>query len=99
MSRKIVRLTVVHDEIRKGQARAVRQEMFDSVRSASAEFGQNISGYAMVIWNRKGELMTTMSYGHGPYSRATIPAETCRALDRHLAIQCARFPSSMNDEE
>jgi hypothetical protein len=88
--RKIVQLAYVRAERRASEASQVRRTLFRCVRNASDWHGANLSGFALVTWNRAGDMRSSLSEGHGPVSIDVIPCQVRDALNRHVAAEIVR---------
>ena len=67
----------------------MRRDMHAGVRSVCADFEDNLSGYFLVGWDRKGEFHSLINTGYGPFGWGRLP-EVCRdAINRHISIAVA----------
>lgn len=82
--RKIVRLSLVRDERKALEAKLVRASIFDCGRDVVRILGDNISGFALVSWDRKGSVSTALDCGYGPITRRRIPSFCLDALQQHV---------------
>lgn len=94
--RKIVRLVQIRNERRAAEARHTRRFLFQTARNAVSSYGDEISGYAVVVWNRKGEMHTGIYEGHGPIACGRIPREVGDALQNHIAAEMAQASKVIN---
>ena len=51
-----VRLTEVIDGQKRNAGRDMRQSLFERCRAAADQLGDNISGFALVVWDNQGDL-------------------------------------------
>jgi hypothetical protein len=70
-------------------ARALRADLYARCRSILAELGDEVSGFALVVWDREGELRSAYDTGYGPLRPAIIPTLASDALNRHVALDMA----------
>lgn len=73
-----------HDE-----AREIREALFAQCRSILDQLGDDVSGFALVVWDRRGELRSSYDTGHGPLRPALVPTLASDALNRHVALDMA----------
>ena len=55
---RIERLVEVADERRKADARELRAALFGRCRAACDQLGDEIVGFALVVWDRQGDMRT-----------------------------------------
>jgi len=53
------------------------------------QLGDDVSGFALVVWDRRGELRSSYNTGHGPLRPALVPTLAGDALNRHVALDMA----------
>lgn len=82
---KHISLMEVLGERRAEEARDVRRTLFESCRTVLADLGDDVSGFAVVVWTREGELRSALDTGYGPIRPALIPTLAGDALNRHVA--------------
>jgi hypothetical protein len=73
-----------HDE-----AREIREALFGQCRSILEQLGDDVSGFALVVWDRRGDLRSSYDTGHGPLRPALVPTLAGDALNRHVALNMA----------
>ena len=83
--RKIVRLSVIRNERKASEAKNIRTSLFRSAKNASEYHRDDLSGFALITWNRTGEMRTALNPGYGPLAWARMPSECHEALNRHVA--------------
>ena len=88
-SRKPVSFAAVADARRRDEVRQVRARLFVQCRQILDELGEDVSGFAIVVWDRSGELRSAYDTGHGPLRPAIIPTLVGDALNRHVALDMA----------
>jgi hypothetical protein len=74
---------------RQREARDVRQALFAQCRSILDQLGEDVSGFALVVWDREGDLRSAYYTGHGPLRPALIPTLAGDALNRHVTLNMA----------
>jgi hypothetical protein len=89
MTRPPVPLSVVIDEERRAAGRHMRQTLFERCRAAVDQLGDNISGFAIVVWDKQGDLRSAYDATRGPIGPALVPTLVSDALNRHVAVKLA----------
>lgn len=79
----------VASERKHDEAREVREALFGQCRSILEQLGDDVSGFALVVWDRRGELRSSYDTGHGPLRPALVPTLAGDALNRHVALDMA----------
>ncbi len=82
----VLSLRVVEDERRREEARNVRAALFAECRSILEQLGEDVSGFALVIWDRQGDLRSSYYTGYGPIRSALVPTLAGDALNRHVGL-------------
>jgi hypothetical protein len=82
-------LTAVADDRRAEQARQLRSTLFQHARVATAQMGEGIGGFALVVWDREGNLRSAYDTSHGPIRAPLLPRLVADALNRHVAVMIA----------
>jgi hypothetical protein len=88
MSRPVP-LTDVRDDRKRQDARDMRQSLFQRCRAAADQLGDNISGFALVVWDNHGDLRSAYDAARGPIGPALVPTLVSDALNRHVAVKLA----------
>jgi hypothetical protein len=88
--RKVVRLSVVRNERKASEARRARQTLYRCARNASSAHGIELSGFALVTWDRHGMMHTALYEGYGPVAWGRIPHEVETALSQHICTEMAQ---------
>lgn len=86
---RIHNLIEIITERKKLEAKGVRQSMYEACRSISIDLGDDIAGFAIVVWGSDGELRSAYDPGRGPIKAALIPTLAGDALNRHVALDMA----------
>jgi hypothetical protein len=75
--------------------------MHGCARRASEQHGDYLSGFALVTWDRSGQMESAYMAGHGPHGWASIPGQVRDALNRHMAVELAQHstPIWLGDDE
>jgi len=71
------------------EAREIREALFGQCRSILEQLGDDVSGFALVVWDRRGDLRSSYDTGHGPLRPALVPTLAGDALNRHVALDMA----------
>jgi hypothetical protein len=53
------------------------------------QLGDEISGFAIVVWDKKGDLRSAYDATRGPIGPALVPTLVSDALNRHVAVKLA----------
>jgi hypothetical protein len=88
MSRPI-RFSAVVDNRKRADGREMRQSLFERCRAAADQLGDNIAGFALVVWDTKGDLRSAYDATRGPIGPALVPTLVSDALNRHVAVKLA----------
>lgn len=82
---------------RKAHAKDIRRKLFGEVRIAMAEMGEDFAGYAVVTWDREGNLRSAYDTSGGPIRAPLVPTLVADALNRHVAVMIARQHDEANE--
>jgi hypothetical protein len=82
-------LKLVVDEQRRAAGRDMRQALFERCRAAIDQLGDDISGFALVVWDKQGDLRSAYDATRGPIGPALVPTLVSDALNRHVAVKLA----------
>ena len=83
------RLQAIANDRRHQEARDVRSALFEQCKSVLAQLGDEVSGFALVVWDRQGDLRSAYDTGYGPLRPALIPTLVGDALNRHVTLDMA----------
>ena len=75
---------------RKGEAEAVQARARVSLEAALGTIGEDIGGYAIVVFDRTGNASTGVCTQFLPWGRTPMATFTRDALVLHEARQCAK---------
>jgi hypothetical protein len=67
----------------------VRRIMGRAVRNQLAAHGDDLAGFCLVSWDRRGEPCSAYLTSEGPVSRGLLPTYTHDVLQRHLSVTLA----------
>jgi hypothetical protein len=84
---------------KRAAAKDVRATMFARCRAALDQFGDDVAGFALVVWDRSGDLRSAYETSIGPIRPALVPTLAADALNRHVAVVVAeqRLTGTWND--
>jgi hypothetical protein len=82
-------LQAIANERRHEEARDVRSALFEQCRSILAQLGDDVSGFALIVWDRHGDLRSSYDTGFGPLRPALVPTLAADALNRHVTLDMA----------
>lgn len=74
---------------RASQARDTRHALFERCRSAVVQAGEDLAGFALVVWTQDGEMRSSYETSAGPVRPPLVPTLVADALNRHVAIVLA----------
>jgi hypothetical protein len=92
-----VSLKVVSNEKRQSDGRSMRHELFGRCRAAADQMGDEIAGFAIVVWDQNGDMRTSYNAARGPIGPALVPTLVSDALNRHVAVKLAEERLAGND--
>jgi hypothetical protein len=87
--KRSIRLAPIADKRRADEARTIRAALFVRCRAAIDQVGDDIAGFAIVVWDRNGDLRSAYDTSHGPIGPALVPTLAADALNRHVAVMLA----------
>src|SRR5437660_12823299 len=74
---------------KRNDAPDLRRSLFYACREIAAQLGDDIAGFAVVAWNREGELRSAVDAAHGPITESLVPTLAGDALNRHVTLNMA----------
>jgi hypothetical protein len=83
---KPIRLHDVSSAQRSEAARALRAALFQRCRAAIEQMEDDISGFALVVWDREGNMRSAYDATNGPIRAPLVPTLAADALNRHVAV-------------
>jgi hypothetical protein len=92
-----ISLKVVSGQRRQNDGRSMRQELFGRCRAAADQVGDDIAGFAIVVWDQNGDMRTSYNAARGPIGPALVPTLVSDALNRHVAVKLAEERLAGND--
>lgn len=87
---RVVSLESVRDERQSSEALELRVELWSAMDRACEQVGDDISGYALVVWDKVGDLRSAYNAARGPIGPGLVPTFVSDALNRHLAVMLAK---------
>jgi|SRR5579864_2549468 len=90
-------LALVAASRRKDEARGVRASLFKRCRAAIDQMGDDIAGFALVVWDREGDLRSSYDTNYGPIRPALVPTLVADSLNRHVAVMLAAQRAAEGD--
>ena len=67
----------------------MRQALFQRCRAAAEQVGDQIAGFAIVVWDERGDMRSAYDATRGPIGPALVPTLVSDALNRHVAVKMA----------
>jgi len=92
-----ISLKAVSSQQRHKDGQTMRQELFGRCRAAADQMGDDIAGFAIVVWDQNGEMRTSYNTARGPIGPALVPTLVSDALNRHVAVKLAEERLAGND--
>lgn len=86
---KPVSLKEISNQQRRYAGKDMRKSLFERCRAAVDQLGDEISGFAIVVWDKQGDLRSAYDATRGPIGPALVPTLVSDALNRHLAVKLA----------
>jgi hypothetical protein len=86
---QVHQLSEIVSERKRADAKNSRRSLFEACKTVTNDLGDDISGYAIVVWGKDGELRSADDAGAGPIKPALIPTLAGDALIRHVALDMA----------
>ena len=94
---QVTRLREVSDERRTSAAKELRGALFQRCRAAIEQMGDDISGFALVVWDREGNLRSAYDASNGPIRAPLVPTLAADALNRHVAVMLSAAKQSVEE--
>lgn len=86
---KPISLATIQTKKKNSAARDLRADLFQRCRAAIDQMGDNIAGFALVVWDHEGDLRSAYNAQQGPIGPALMPTLVADALNRHVAVMLA----------
>lgn len=84
----VVLKTIVNQQQRAAE-REARRALFKRCREAIDQLDGEIAGFAVVVWDKQGNLQSAYDAARGPIGPALVPTLVSDALNRHVAVKLA----------
>lgn len=88
-----VNLSIVRAERQMAQtkrhAREMRSDLFKAARGMLRQAGDDIAGYALIVWDKDGDTGSKYKRIGGPIGRRAIPLHAANVLNQHVAADMA----------
>jgi hypothetical protein len=85
----LIHLREVANSQRATTARELRAALFQRCRAAIEQMGDDVSGFALVVWDREGHMRSAYDATNGPIRAPLVPTLVADALNRHVAVKIA----------
>lgn len=76
------------------EAELARVDLLEKCDAAIDAVGNDVAGFALIVWNRNGEMRTVYDASKGPIGPALLPTLASDALNRHVAVMLAKEDAS-----
>src|SRR3954465_15564828 len=97
MTGRVHKPTELVSEQRSEEAREIRRALFARCRAAIDQMGDDIAGFALVVWDREGYLRSAYDATRGPIRAPLVPTLAADPLNRHLAVMLAEEQRSKGE--
>lgn len=81
---KLVLLSTVRDERKHEAAKKLRSDLFKAARDMVGQAGDNLGGYALVVWDESGATGSKYRCEADVISRRFVPLHVANALNQHI---------------
>lgn len=78
----------------KREAELARADVLAKCEAAIDAVGNDVAGFALIVWNGYGEMRTVYDASKGPIGPALLPTLASDALNRHVAVMLAKEEAS-----
>jgi hypothetical protein len=72
------------------EAELVRADLMAKCAAAVEAVGNDVAGFALIVWNGNGEMRTVYDASKGPIGPALLPTLVSDALNRHVAVMLTK---------
>src|SRR5258708_5440480 len=86
---QIHHLSEIVSDRKRVEAKNTRRALFEACRAVADDLGDDLAGYAVIVWGKDGELRSAYEAGQGPIKPALVPTLAGDALNRHVARDMA----------
>jgi len=97
MTKRVVKLSVVRNQRKAAEAKSLRSDLFNSARRISSAMGDEFGGYAIVAWERNGDVYSSINNSYGPIRGRALPSFCRDAISAHVTLDIAKSPSELED--
>lgn len=87
---KPVKLSIIRSERNHADAKDLRREMYRHLGNIIREAGDDIAGYAVVIWDKDGWNWSNLKAG-GPIKSRLLPTFVGDALTQHVSVDLGKY--------
>ncbi len=87
---KPTKLSIVRSERNHAAAKSLRREMYSHIGNIVRDAGDEIAGYAIVVWDKDGWNWSNLK-GGGPIKSRLIPTFVSDALTQHVAVDLGKY--------
>jgi hypothetical protein len=87
---KLVKLATEKAARSERDAELLREDLFEKCNSAVDGLGDNVAGFALIVWGKDGEMRTAYNAAQGPIGPGLVPTLAADALNRHVAVMLAK---------
>jgi hypothetical protein len=77
---------IIEIKPKKEKSERLRALIRGSIKAAIDGLGDKISGYALMVWDGRGKIYSSISTEHGPISQELLPTFIHDALNRHVSL-------------
>jgi hypothetical protein len=97
VSKRIVKLSVIRNQRKAAEAKSIRSDLFASARNITRDIGDDIGGFALIVWRRNGEACSAINNCYGPLRGRSLPSFCRDAISTHVTLDLMDVPSDVED--
>ena len=87
---KLVKLATEKAARTERNAELLREDLFEKCNAAVDGLGDNVAGFALIVWGKDGDMRTAYNAAQGPIGPGLVPTLAADALNRHVAVMLAK---------
>jgi hypothetical protein len=97
--KKVVKLHLVRNKRKLAEAKAVTEDLAFNAQEIADNFGEEFAGYALVMWNRAGEVSSAYQANYGAVMPDLVVAVVHSKLVSHVAANTMAAVLKGNDDK
>lgn len=84
-----IKLSVVRSERQRSEAKEIRRSLYHHIGEVVRGAGDEIAGFAVVVWDKRGGNWSTLK-GGGPIMTRLAPSFVRDSLNQHVAVNMTK---------